>query len=62
MMRLETEDGKFVANVRPLLPLEPTEVLLWGERFFTKAKGHRSINPPWREIRVTIVVDDEGKA
>lgn len=57
-MRLETEDGHFVANVEPVLPLEPTEIVIWGERFFIRAKGFRSsILNVWCEVRPTVVRD-----
>lgn len=56
-LRLETADGHFVADVRPLLPIAPTEVLFWGTRVFLRARGHRSLNPPWREVTPTVVVE-----
>lgn len=50
-IRLVTETGHKVANVAPTLPLDPTEVLLWGERFFIRT----DVANVYREIRLTVV-------
>jgi|KBSMisStaDraftv2_1062788.scaffolds.fasta_scaffold265168_1 hypothetical protein len=51
-MRLETATGEFVADVEPLLPLTPTQVVFWGERVFVE---YLKKADTWREVRPTVV-------
>ena len=52
VVRLETSDGRFIADAEPLLPLEPTEIVVWGERFFVRYEKKRDT---WREVYPTVV-------
>jgi hypothetical protein len=59
-MRLETDDGHYVATVRPVLPMEPTDVVIWGQRIFLRrgmiATAAEDI---WQEITMpTVVISD----
>jgi hypothetical protein len=66
-MRLETEDGLFVARVHPMLPIEPGPIVIWGQRIFLRLdadgrrlpwRGHVQANI-WREVNApTVVVAD----
>ena len=50
-MRLETENRKFVAEVEPMLPLDPNPIAVWGDRVFLRV-GDSDV---WRETMVTVV-------
>lgn len=62
-MRLETEDGHFVATVRPQIAMGlgvlPDEVVFWGTRVFVR-KQDRPGGPVWRETMPLVVVIDPG--
>ncbi len=49
--RLVTAEGEFVATVRPMLPMEPGPVVMWGERFFMQTDEYT-----YSETRVDVVV------
>jgi len=61
-MRLETEDGHFVADVRPMIEggagTLPDDVVLWGLRVFRKVLGERGV--VWKEtLPLSVVTNDQ---
>jgi hypothetical protein len=63
VVRLETADGHFIADAEPLLPLEPTEILVWGERFFVQhchGKTYTKYCQIWREVSPTVLRVEHG--
>lgn len=65
-MRLETEQGHFVADVQPVIPhaagLLPDTVVLWGARVFVKTSSGYVVRPGevWRETLPMVVHDHRG--
>ncbi len=55
VVRLETSDGQFITNAEPVLPLEPTDIVVWGERFFIRKGTRRGSRDVWIEVYPTVV-------
>ncbi|HEY9608945.1 hypothetical protein [Allocoleopsis sp.] len=59
LVRLETSDGRFVANVEVLPFLSAPDVVLWGERHF---KLHQENPATYRECFVAVSLTTGEKA